>query len=430
MWTFARVHFDMYKPLGETWNRSQEPKVHIDLLGREILAQRMTSSFHADIPTADMIEVERTIIGQVFSGRVEDVGFVDLTDRLKSEGLLDEINAPSFSPWTTRGHIFGLPHDVHPVLLCYRADLVEEAGIDMSKIETWDDFARVMRPIVKDLDGDGRPDRYALNLWFTSIDQIEALILQAGGGFFDENDQPIVDSASNARVISTVVAWTLGPDRISADAPEFNASGNQLKLQGYVVASLVPDWLTGVWKTDMPQLGGKLKLMPLPAWDRGGRRTTVQGGTMLGICKTCKDFDGAWKFAKNLYTSPELAQKLYETNGIVSPVKKLWNSPFYDRPDPYFSGQPAGRLYLQQAPNVPRRTGSPLNTFAQQRVQDAIAALRDYAESHRIYDAKQLEPEARRQLKIAENLVRRQMDRNVFLTRAASSAAATGGANQ
>ena len=32
-----------------------------------------------------------------------------------------------FSLWSARGRIYGLPHDVHPVMLAYRTDLVVEA---------------------------------------------------------------------------------------------------------------------------------------------------------------------------------------------------------------------------------------------------------------------------------------------------------------
>jgi arabinosaccharide transport system substrate-binding protein len=301
------------------------------------------------------------------------------------------------------------------VMLAYRADLVEQAGIDVSRIETWDDFAREMRPLLKQRDRDGQPEHYPLNLWYTSLGQIEALIHQAGGGYFDANNRLIIDSDTNARVIANVVSWTTGPDRIAADAPEFTASGNELRLHGYVVCSIAPDWMTGVWKNDLPAIGGKLKLMPLPAWDRGGRRTSVWGGTMLGIAKTSPDVDGDWEFARHLYLSDAVARRLYETNGIISPVKRLWKSDFYDKPDPFFCGQSPGRLYIQLAPDVPRRTSSPYNELAKLQVQDAIAALRAYAISHGQYSADELQEEAHRQLQAAQERVRRQVKLNVFL---------------
>ena len=79
--------------------------------------------------------------------------------------------------------------------------------------------------------------------------------------------------------------------------------------------------------------------MPLPAWEAGGRRTSVMGGTMLAIPKTTRDVDAAWAFAKELYLSPELAQELFETNHIISPAVALWDEPYYAAKEPYFSDQ-------------------------------------------------------------------------------------------
>jgi len=413
----------MYQPLADEWDKTHTPTVHPYLLSNDALTHRMMSGFLSRVPVADLIEVERSLIGPVFAGPIEDVGFLDLTPRLKTETLngvplIDAINRPSFSPWTSRGHIYGLPHDVHPCVLAYRADLVEAAGIDMSKIETWDDYARLMRPLLDHRGPDGQPDHYPMNIWYTSVDQIETLILQAGGGFFDSRGNLEIDSAVNAHVIATVISWTLGPNRISADAPEFTASGNALRLDGYVACAIMPDWLAGVYKIDIPGLAGKMKLMPLPAWTPGGRRTSVWGGTMLGIPKSGHNIEAAWAFAKHLYLSHDLARTLFETNCIISPVKAFWapeTSPFYYKPDPFFRGQVIGQLFISQAPNVPVRSSSPFNTIAKLRVNDAVVALRQYAESTQTYTAAGLEGQARVLLRRAEKSVRQQMEKSVFL---------------
>jgi arabinosaccharide transport system substrate-binding protein len=418
MWAFARTHVQMYEPLLAKWNTENPRTLELHLLSNDVLTRRMQSGFLSNTPIADLLEIERSMIGPVFSGPLEDVGFVDLTDRLKSEGLLEQINAPSFSPWTSRGRIFGLPHDVHPTLLAYRADIIEAEGIDVSKIETWDEFTRILRPLVKDLNGDGLPDRYVLSLWYTSQDQIEALLLQAGGGFFNEKNELILNSDTNAEVIAQVIAWTSGPDRIAADAPEFSASGNQLKLQGFVLAAVMPDWLASTWKSDLPQLGGKVKLMPLPAWKKGGRRTSVWGGTMLGIPKSSKNFDDAWKFAKHLYLSPDLAKQLWKSVNIVSPNKNNWNQPYYYEPDPYFANQVTGKLFIEQAPNVPLRPSSPYHNLAKARMMDAVVAVRQFAVANQQYDPATLRAEAKRQLTLSEAQVRKQIERNVFLREA------------
>ena len=415
MWVFARPHHEMYVPNVESWNASRDPDLNLYLLSLPALERRMSSGFLSDTPVADLIEADVRVASRAFTGPLEDVGFLDLTDRIKESGILEEINAPSFTPWTSRGRIFGLPHDVHPVMLAYRADLVEAAGIDVSSIETWDDFIDAMSPLMADVDGDGSPDRYLLNLWETQIDTIEAFILQAGGCYFDEGERVSIDSEVNARVIATITTWITGPKRIAVDAQEFTASGNRLKLEGFVVASIMPDWLGGVWKHDMGELSGKIKLMPVPAWQEGGCRTTVWGGTMLGIARSTREPDAAWELAKHLYLSEDLAQQLYESNGIISPIRRLWTRDFYDVPDPFFKGQAPGRMYINLAPSVPRRTSSPFNQIAKERVRDALTRLREFAEEEGVFTIEELLPEAQRQLESAHEDIQRRVDRNLFL---------------
>lgn len=417
-WTFTRMHAGIYAPALERWN-SERPAERVDMtiFSLPALERRTMSSFLARTAMAELLEVERTIAQRAFGGPLEDVGFVDLTDRLRDEGLLDKINLPSFSPWTSRGRIFGIPHDVHPVMLAYRTDLAEAAGIaqaDIDAIETWDDYFRVMKPLMGDANGDGQPDRYLLSFWETHAEPLEMLLLQAGGGFFDEAGRPIISSDANVRALATLACWVGGPSRVAADAPDFSASGNQLKLDGYVVGSFVPDWMCDIFQKEIPQLAGKLRLMPLPAWEKGGRRTSVWGGSMLGISRSTKDIDAAWRVAKMLYLSPELARKLYEEGDIISPVRENWKDPIYDEPDAYFCGQRKGRMYIELASQIPPRPSSPFMLMARARVSEALFALAREARDGNAAGPDQLMDSSRRLLQQAEKSVRDGMARNRF----------------
>ncbi|MFN0136063.1 MAG: ABC transporter substrate-binding protein [Phycisphaerae bacterium] len=422
LWLTARMHHQLYEPSVATWNQSEIPPITMTLLSQEALQQRMLSAFLARTDVAELLEVERRNAARAFGGPLESVGFVDLTDRLREEGLDTAINTASFSPWSTRGRIFGLPHDVHPVMLGYRADIVEAAGIDVSQIETWEDYVRVMSPLMGKRGADGKPERYILNLWESHGDVVEVLMLQSGGGLFDQAGKLVIDQETNARVISQIVAWFSGPDRIAADAPYFSSAGNKLLLDGYVLASFLPDWMCNIWRYEIPQLAGKVKLMPLPAWQRGGRRTSVWGGTMMGISRTAPDIEAAWRFAKHLYLSPELARELYTRGDIITPVKTLWSDKIYDQPDAYFGNQPKGRLYINLAPDVPSRSSSPYGKLAMERVQSAVVNLHTYARANDKFSVEELLPEARRLLAAAHAEVASHVNRNIFLAESAGGA--------
>jgi len=394
-WVFSIPQRDSYVEKLAEWNRAHPEKPFaMTLLSGPNLERRVLSGFLTGTPVADLIEIHEGLFPKAFLGPLDQIGFLDITDRLHSEGLYEQINEPSFSQQVSRGRHFGLPHDVHPVLLAYRADIVEAAGIDVSEIETWDDYFRVMRPLMADNDGDGRPDRYLLNLSDKRDDVISILVLQNDGEIFDAQDRPIFASERNAETISRIIPWITGPDRAAIDVSWFTSAGHKQMLDGLVVGNITPDWLLGFWKVENPQLAGKIKLMPLPAFERGGRRTSARGGCMIGINRRSSHIEASWEMAKSLYLSAEIAEQTWRKTNILSPVKTLWAEPFYHEPDPYCGGQHTGSLYIEAAPHVPLRPSSPYTNMAYAFISNATMALRAYAEKHDIYEPEALKPEA------------------------------------
>ena len=188
-------------------------------------------------------------------------------------------------------------------------------------------------------------------------------------------------------------------------------------MDGYVLAWLTPDWRAGQERLYLGSLAGKLKLMPLPAWEEGGRRTTVMGGTMVGIPKSNPNPEDALRIAVSLYSDLEIARDMFAFTNIISPVKATWDDPFYDKPDPFYSGQPNGRLFINQAPHVPVRSASPFLELAGVEVGIAYGRLIKYAGAEKIYDPDVLYPKARELLGRAQKDVERQVNRNVFIDR-------------
>ncbi|MEM6553967.1 MAG: hypothetical protein AAF750_17765, partial [Planctomycetota bacterium] len=126
-------------------------------------------------------------------------------------------------------------------------------------------------------------------------------------------------------------------------------------------------------------------------------------------------FEDAWGFAKHLYLSRDVAEQLFEVSHIISPVTDFWDEPFYHRPDPYFSGQPSGSLFIEAAPHVPLRPSHPFRVIARTEIDRAADRLRAYADRRGVYDRASLLPEARRLLGLAAERVEQQIARNAFL---------------
>jgi arabinosaccharide transport system substrate-binding protein len=415
LWTFINTRAPVYREIIDEWDLEGEDAVTVHLVEYQALRRRMLSGFLSGTPMADILEVERVIASAAWRGPLEAVGFVDLTDRLGEDGLLEALNRPSFSPWTNRGHIFGLPADVHPVLLAYRADIFEAAGIDVSKLTTWEKFFAATRGLVQDFSGDGSPDQYVLELQETEGSTAMALILQAGGRFFDEAGQPDLDNPINVKVLTHLVDWASGKDKVTGDLDLFTGAGNQLRMEGFVLSWIVPDWRARYGPLYMGQLSGRMKLMPLPAWEEGGRRTSVWGGTMLGFPRSSPSFEKNWEFAKRLYLSRELARVAWRDFSVVTPVKAYWDDPVFEESSEYYSDQPTGKLFVEQATDVPVRSSSPFLELARQELANAMSSSIRLAGSEGIDGFDNLYPLVRAALEEANVNVQRQVDRNIFV---------------
>src|SRR3954468_20496174 len=110
--TFTKDHAASYRPAIERFEKQHGVKVQVQVVSQRALQGRLQSAMQAGADVPDMVELLYGTLGFFTKGPIEDVGFLDLTDRVKSEGLRDKLVASRFTLWSTRGHIFALPHDV------------------------------------------------------------------------------------------------------------------------------------------------------------------------------------------------------------------------------------------------------------------------------------------------------------------------------
>jgi len=404
-WTFTHISYEgNLKAISVFEQNHPGVSVDLQLVHLTAVTSRLRAAFWEDLDVPDMVEVEISKAGSFFRGPIEDVGFIDLTPYLEADNLLGRIVPTRFTPYSNRGRIFGLPLDIHPVMLAYRRDILEEEGIDVDAIQTWDDFVRVGRQLT--IPG----KRFMLQLAETQTGHLEMMMFQRGGGYFDRDGNLIMDNEIAVDTVKFYVPLIAGPERIGTELGS-NALFTQALEQGYFLFVVAPDWTSYVIENDVPRVSGKMALMPLPAWEEGGRRTSTLGGTMLAITKHCTNRDLAWELAKHLYLDPDKLAERFNRNNIIAPLQEAWNDPAYAQPREYWSGQPIGQLYCRLAPEVPPQYASPFIELAKVKMAEVLAASAAY---YRHHGQDGFDPYVRKRLKQAADEVRAFMKRNVF----------------
>jgi len=372
VWVFARTHYDAYEAIIPAFEQAH-PGVEVDLelVHSTAVTSRLQAAFWADLNVPDLVETEISSVGMFFRGPLEDIGFLDLTDRIHAEGWWERTVQSRFAPWSSRGRIFGIPHDVHPVMLAYRRDLFEEEGIDAATLDTWDKFIEAGRKVTRDLDGDGMADRYMIELANSGGHNLEVLLFQRDGGYFDAEGRLIMDNAVAQQTLCWYVPLVAGPRRIA------NTLGDgqiltQAVEEGYLLCMICPDWRSRTIEVDMPRLAGKMALMPLPAFEPGGRRTSTWGGTMIGTTRKSPHPDLAWELALHLYYAVEPFNDRFRNTNIIPPLRDAWDLPALNEPRPYWSNQRLGQLFVALADDTPPQYTSPYTPIAKAKLGEAL----------------------------------------------------------
>ncbi|MBV9848785.1 MAG: extracellular solute-binding protein [Armatimonadetes bacterium] len=372
-WTFAKPHYESYIQSLPAFERAH-PGVTVDLelVSNNALAARMQSAMLANLDVPDIFEMEIGQAGALFRGPAKDIGLLDITSRVRAPGpngtpsLWDRMVQARFAPFTNRGSIYGLPHDVHPVQLAYRRDIFLKEGIDPEKIKTWDDFIQIGRKLT--IPG----QRYMIELNDSDATMLETMLFQRGGGYFDANGDVIMDNETAVQTMCWYVPLVTGPHKIANSVGLFNQAETKAAEDGYLLCYICPDWRSKNFENDVAHVSGKMALMPLPAVAPGARPTSTWGGTMVGITKHCKVPDLAWQLATFLAEDRAGAVIRFRATNILPPVKTLWDLPVIHEPRTYWSGQRLGDTYMRLADDVPAHYTSPVIQTATDKLGQAL----------------------------------------------------------
>lgn len=433
----AEIHVKPYQKAIDQFNKENNCKVVLQRVQKEVLMSRLQSAMQTGCDVPDVVEILEGTIGYFTRGPLENVGFVDLTERLREDGLLDPKNMVQtrYPLWSSREHIFALPHDVHPSCLCYRVDLIKELGIDVTKLKTWDDFVKEGQRITIP------QKRYMIDMADDSMISLIILLSQHGFDLFDAYGNVAFDKPGVADVVAWFVHQTSGKTRIAFPAGD-GQNFYQAMNEGLDLFFFTPDWRTAQFMLDNPRQKGNLALMPMPVWaDENGNqlpgtyKTGTWGGTGLAITKHSKNQELAWKFAKYLYTKTEdLGERFLLTN-IVPPIKASWELPEFKQKSDFYKHMyhdPAtgdlvdeyvsiGEMYASQADGTPPRYVTAYTTQAETQLLNVYYAAREHYLKHGDEGMMEL---IEKKLKENADYVRSLVSRNVFLTRDAEKAAA------
>jgi arabinosaccharide transport system substrate-binding protein len=329
LWTFQELHLGFYTEAVKAWN-SQNPSKQIELDGQVFpyadMHNKLLVAVQSGVGAPDIADIEISKYPNFLKG---DIGLVPLNDVI--DPFRDKFVQARLSIYAKGGINYGLCFHVGATVMYYNMDIMKAAGVDVDKIETWDDYVKAGLQVVAKT---GKP---MTTLETTDQWSYWPLITQQKSDFFDKNGNVILDNDINVKTLQymqdMIYKW-----KIAVPTPGgFHHSEQYYGAMnaGSFGSIWMPMWYMGRFTDYMPDLAGKITIRPLPRWTKGGFRSAGMGGTGTSVLKQSKNIDLAKKFLFFAKGSKQGNIMIWKILGF-DPIRwDVWNDPAMSAPNKF-----------------------------------------------------------------------------------------------
>lgn len=253
---------------------------------------------------------------------------------------------------------FGMPWDTGPVVMFYRRDYYENAGVSPDDIETWADFITVGEQVME-----ANPDVVMTQATLNSaVEFFEMIGNENGCTYFSEDGNSIT-------LASPECAQALDAIRDMYDAGILTAADWGGKLQaaaaGIVATHMFGGWYEGSLRNNVPEdQAGLWGVYRMPSVNAGGPRAANFGGSAYVIPTASEDPELAFEFLRYALGTSEGQVRMLQEQGLVPSLISALDHPYVQEPIPFWGDQAVWATVLETLPQIAQVRGTPNYTEA------------------------------------------------------------------
>lgn len=260
--------------------------------GTADISSKLLAADRAD-DTPDVVQVEyRALPSLVTAGVVKDI-----TDEVQD--VRDNASENIWALNSLGETVYGVPQDIGPMMFTYRADLLDEWGIEVPT--TWAEYAEAAEAVRA-----ADPDAYLASFSATQFEFFAAHAAQAGAEWWSTDGEAWSVGFDSEESLAVADYWQdlVERDLVKVEpllTPEWNAQVNDGKLLSWAAAAWAPSVIYSV----APDTAGLWEAAPLPQWNEGDSAVPFQGGSTYLIPEKSKNAEAAIDFATWLGATDE-----------------------------------------------------------------------------------------------------------------------------
>ncbi len=348
LWTFAEFNREELVKRKKDINQKFNIDLQIVMVAQNAFVQKLQAVMLDGKDAPDIIDwmIESN---RILSSDPKKSFIIPLNEYVEKSNLLSEVCEGRFS-WVTYGdYIYGLPHDAHPPVLMYNDSIWKKAGVDVAKIETWDEFFEESKKLQL-YKKNGKPAHYALPIGNIGLsDSMFMIWQQSGSQILTKDGKPNFDSPSFIEFLKKWDEWMNTGSMVIWDWGNFA----QLIDNGTYASYIAVDWWLS--QSDLAAKKGKyeLKVRSLPAYKKGMKSSASWGGSFLAIPKGTKEPEKIYDIIEYIQYEPSNLKARFLDRGMIPPLKKLWDDNLFNKNDPRFGNAKTAKIQIESAKNIP-----------------------------------------------------------------------------
>ncbi len=327
-WTYVEQHGEFMQDAVTVWNAAH-PDEQIVLATETYSVEEMHSKLLMTLQAGDGAPDIVDINVARFSDFMQagDSAFVPLNDIIEPEkGSFLE---PVLDIYKYDGNYYGIEYHVGAPAMFYNTELLDQAGISVSDIVTWDDLHEAGKKL---LAATGKPI-----ITFETTDQWSYYIMtgEKGGDYFDAQGNCVIDSQTNADTLNFMLEMLADGTAVLTPGGWFHGEEYYGYFgQGGAASMVICLWYMGRFTDFMPELSGKIQIAPPPVWDENSVYP-VFGGTGTSITAQSENPDLAKRFLADAKISEEGAAKIWSVLGFDPLRWDIWETDVMKEPNKY-----------------------------------------------------------------------------------------------
>jgi arabinosaccharide transport system substrate-binding protein len=322
LWTFNELHQKYFEYMAGEWN-TKNPDKQINLKASTFpfddTHNKLLVALQSGTGAPDMADIELSKFPNYLKGEPQLLPLNDVVDPERANIVPSRLEI-----YSKDGQNYGLPFHVGASVIYYNTEILGQAGVDPAAIKTWADYEAAAKTV---LEKTGKPmttlevaDQWS---FWPQVAQIEGPdeLITADGKVNIDGPQTLQVLEYQQNLIKNGYALA-APGNIH-HAEEYYGFMNQ----GGAASIWMPMWYMGRFIEYMPDLQGKIAIMPMPAWTEGGPRSAGMGGTGTVVTNQSENPDLAKEFLAYAKLSVDGNLQLWKQLGFDPPRTDVWEMP-------------------------------------------------------------------------------------------------------